>query len=250
MTSTVIIDDEAHCVQRLRDMLAACCSESIALIGTFASADEGIRGITELQPQLVFLDVQMPGKSGFDMLKSLQQINFRIIFTTAYEKYALQAFKFSALDYLLKPVDPDELFTAVNKASTANPRADESGKMEVLLHNLLQVHDQSKKISVPTSEGFIFLRMSDIIRCQASINYTTIFLKGKRKLMVAKTLKEFEDMLGQYNFFRVHNSHLVNLICIESYQKGKGGSLVMSDGAEIEVSVRRKDTLLKRLKQM
>jgi two-component system LytT family response regulator len=250
MTSTVIIDDEAHCVQRLRDMLAACCSEKIALIGTFASADEGIRGITELQPQLVFLDVQMPGKSGFDMLKSLHQINFRIIFTTAYEKYALQAFKFSALDYLLKPVDPVELFTAVNKASTANPRADETGKMEVLLHNLLQIHDQSKKISVPTTDGFIFLRVSDIIRCQANINYTTIFLKGKRKLMVAKTLKEFEEMLGQYNFFRVHNSHLVNLICIESYQKGKGGSLVMSDGAEIEVSVRRKDTLLKRLKQM
>jgi two-component system LytT family response regulator len=248
MISAVIIDDEEHCIRRLTGLLAEHCGERVSVLGSFRSADDGMLGIQRLSPQLVFLDVQMPGKSGFDMLKSLGNIHFDVIFTTAYEKYALNAFKFSAMDFLLKPIEREELVPAIEKFSKRRPYLEEAGKMDVLLHNLTQSRDKSKRISIPTISGFAFVRVADIIRCESSINYTTVILRDKQKITVAKTLKEFEQLLAEHDFFRVHNSHLVNLDYIESYHKGKGGWLVMSDGSKIEVSVRRKDALLKRLK--
>jgi two-component system LytT family response regulator len=250
MINAVIIDDEEHCVRRLTGLLADHCRERISVLGAFHSAEDGMQGIKRLHPQLVFLDVQMPGKSGFDLLTSLDDIDFDVIFTTAYEKYALNAFKFSALDFLLKPIEPDELVPAVEKFSKRRPHGEEAGKMDVLLHNLSQTRDKSKRISIPTISGYAFVRVSDIVRCQSSINYTTLILKDRQNMTVAKTLKEFEELLTGQDFFRVHNSHLVNLDYIESYRKGKGGSVIMSDGSEIEVSVRRKDALLKRLKNI
>ncbi|HSV10304.1 MAG TPA: LytTR family DNA-binding domain-containing protein [Hanamia sp.] len=246
MINAIIIDDEAHCVSQLCSFLHEYCEENLQVAGTFQSVKEGITGILKLQPDLVFLDVQMDDKTGFDLLKEIPEINFEIIFTTAYEKYAVQAFKFSAIDYLLKPVDADDLVSAVNKVIKKISGSDISQKINALFHNL-QNHQSSKKISIPTLDGLIFLDTNDIIRCQSHINYSILFLKDKQKITVAKTLKEFEELLSDYNFYRVHNSHLINLAYIKKYNKGKGGSIFMSDHSEVEVSSRRKEGLLKRL---
>jgi two-component system LytT family response regulator len=252
MIKAVIIDDEQHCIDRLTRLVVQHCAGTVKLSGSFSTIEEGIKGIKLLQPQLVFLDVQIHDKTGFDLLQSLNERNFDIIFTTAFEKYAVQAFRFSAIDYLLKPVEAEELVQAVSKLSQKKHPDDISRKVEVLLENIdqLKQYTPPKKIVVPTISGFELLPVIDIIRCQSDINYTTIFIKDKQKLVVAKTLKEFEEMLEPYNFFRVHNSHLVNLVYVRSYQKGKGGSVVMADGTEIEVSTRRKDDFLKKLTEV
>ncbi len=172
---------------------------------------------------------------------------FEVIFTTAYEKYAVQAFKFSAIDYLLKPVEPADLQAAVQKAIEKKSNSDTSKKIDVLLHN---VQGASKKICVPVINGFIFLQVSDIVHCQSEVNYTNIFLKDKQKILVSRTLKEFEELLTDYSFFRIHNSHLINLNYIKSYNRGKGGYVTMTDSTQIEVSTRRRDEFLKLLTRM
>jgi len=246
MLKAVIIDDEPHCINRLSEMLADYCSDKVQLLDSFSSVKEGITGILKLHPDVVFLDVQMNDKTGFDLLNELSEINFEVIFTTAYEKYAVQAFKFSAIDYLLKPVDADDVVAAVNKVTKKISGNDISQKIDTLFHNL-QNNQASKRISIATVDGISFVEINDIIRCQGQINYTVIFLKDKQKITVAKTLKEFEELLSDHNFYRVHNSHLVNLACIKKYHKGKGGTISMIDHSEIEVSSRRKEGLLARL---
>lgn len=190
------------------------------------------------------MDVQLDEGTGFDLLKKLEDIKFDIIFTTAWEKYAIQAFKFSALDYLLKPVDADDLKQAISRLVEKNPKIDTTQKLETLLGNF---YGSGKRICVPVVNGLVVLKVEDIVRCESAINYTTLFLKDKQKLTVAKILKEFEEMLVDYNFFRVHNSHLINLAYVKSYNKGKGGFVTMMDGTDIEVSTRRKDDFLKKL---
>ncbi|MEP7319074.1 MAG: LytTR family DNA-binding domain-containing protein [Panacibacter sp.] len=250
MIRTIIVDDEQHCIDRLSGLLAQHCSSTIHLMDVFKTVEDGLNAIKKLQPDLVFLDVQIHDKTGFDLLKQLDEINFEVIFTTAHEKYAVQAFKFSAIDFLLKPVDADDLKQSVSKLTEKISKEESSKKMEVLFHNLKNMQGVSKRICVPVMTGLVFLQVNDIIRCESDINYTTIFLKDKQKLLVAKTLKEFEEMLTDYQFFRVHNSHLINLSYVKSYNKGKGGSVSMTDNSEIEVSTRRKDEFLKKLTEM
>ncbi|MBV9960933.1 MAG: response regulator transcription factor [Parafilimonas sp.] len=247
MIRAIIIDDEQHCIDRLLKLVETYSRGNIELLGAFHSVEEGLKAINQLKPQLVFLDVEINDKTGFDLLQQLSEINFEVIFTTAYDKYAVKAFKFSAIDYLLKPVDADDLNSAIIKITEKFSQKDITQKFDALFHNLKNIQSASKKICVPVLSGFVFIQTSDIIRCQSEINYTTLFLKDKQKLLVAKTLKEFEEMLSDYNFYRVHNSHLVNLAYIKSYNKGKGGSVTMDDGSEIEVSTRRKDEFLKKL---
>lgn len=250
MITAIIIDDEQHCIDRLSNLLDKDFAKDIELLGNFSTIEEGIQGIKKMRPELVFLDVQINDKTGFDLLKQIDKINFEVIFTTAFEKYAVQAFKFSALDYLLKPVDADDLKQAITKLKEKISHTETSNKFDVLFHNLKNVQGSSKKICVPVINGLVVLQVSDIIRCQSDVNYTTIFMKDKQKLMVAKTLKEFEEMLAEYNFFRVHNSHLINLNYIKSYNKGKGGFITMIDNSSIEVSTRRKDEFLKKLMEV
>jgi two-component system LytT family response regulator len=250
MIRTIIIDDEQHCIDRLAGLLSEHCKYSVNLIGAFHTVDDGLKAIEELQPELVFLDVQIGSDTGFNLLQRLKKISFEVIFSTAYDKYAVNAFKFSALDYLLKPVDPDDLQQAVEKFRNKNANHEMEKKFETLFHNLKTTTSASKKISVATISGFEFINVSDILRCQSDVNYTTIFMKDKKQLMVAKTLKEFEELLTEYNFFRVHNSHLINLAYIKSYAKGKGGYVKMNDDSEIEVSTRRKEDFLKKLAEI
>jgi len=244
MIRAIIIDDEQHCSDRLASLLHQYHPSVIKVEGSFLSVKEGLKAIHDLHPELIFLDVQLGDQNGFDLLKQLHEINFEIIFTTAYDKYAVQAFKFSAVDYLLKPVDKDDLKMAIGRLSDKMDKKYASDKIEALIHNLSAA---SKRIGVPVMTGLVFIQVADIIRCQSDVNYTTLYLRDGQKLVVAKTLKEFEDLLDDYNFFRVHNSHLVNLVYIKNYNKGKGGFITMTDHSTVEVSTRRKEDFMKKL---
>ena len=247
MIKAIIIDDEQHCIDRLRYLLQEHAM-NVTVTGCFQSAEQGWQGIQQLQPDLVFLDVQLGDKTGFELLGRLTQVPFDIIFTTAFDKYAVQAFKFSALDYLLKPIETDELKQAIQKLSDKLDKTNIAAKMQVLLENLKNNQDKPKRICVPVVSGLIFLNISDIIRCQSSSNYTTLYLTGQQApLLVAKTLKEFEDMLTEYDFFRIHHSHLINLAYVKSYHKRDGGYITLTDNTEVEVATRRREDLLKKL---
>lgn len=247
MTKAIIVDDEQHCIDRLANLLKNYCGDSIELCGSFHSVEEGLKAVNSIKPNLVFLDVEIKDRTGFDFLKHLPEINFEVIFTTAYDKYAVQAFKFSAIDYLLKPIDAEDLQAAVKKLNEKISQKDLAQKFDTLFYNLKNIQNPSKRICVPVLTGFVFIQTDDIIRCKSNVNYTTLFLKDKQKLLVAKTLKEFEELLKEYNFYRIHNSHLINLACIKTYHKGKGGTVTMLDGTEVEVSTRRKDEFLKKI---
>lgn len=244
MIRAIIIDDEQHCSDRLNSLLSQDHASVIKMEGSFKTVEDGQKAIQLLRPDLVFLDVQLQEKTGFDLLKQLYEINFEIIFTTAYEKYAVQAFKFSAIDYLLKPVDKEDLEAAIGRLSDKIHKTNASKKIDTLIHNL---NGASKRICVPVMTGLAFIQVSDIIRCQSDVNYTTLYLRDRQKLVVAKTLKEFEELLADYNFFRVHNSHLINLAYIKNYNKGKGGTITMTDQSTVDVSTRRKEEFLKKL---
>ncbi|MBC7826877.1 MAG: response regulator transcription factor [Chitinophagaceae bacterium] len=250
MIRAIIIDDEKHCIERLSDLLKENFANQVHLMESFNTVEDGIKAIEKLRPDLVFLDVQIHNKTGFDLLRHFDKIFFRVIFTTAFDKYAVQAFRFSAADYLLKPVDPEELKQAVGKLSLGTGTNTVSDTVLHLLNNIRETQIASKKIGIPVITGLVFIQVSEIIRCQSDINYTTFFLKDKQKLLVAKTLKEYEEILNDYHFFRVHNSHLINLAYIKSYHKGKGGSVTMTDGSEIEISTRRKDDFLKKMAEL
>lgn len=250
MIKALIIDDEEHCIEVLENLLAANEGNLVEVSGRAKTVRDGIESIARLEPDLVFLDMQIGEKTGFDLLRALPEINFEIIFTTAFEKFALQAIKFSALDYLLKPIDGDELNTAIMKLLNKKSKIKTADKIDLLLQNTQKSDELFKKIIVPTFSGFEFMDIRDIIRCESESNYTTIYVKDKQKIVVSKTLKDFEEMLRDYHFFRVHNSHLINLDYIRRYRKGKGGSVILMDGTEIDVSTRRKDDFLKKLAEL
>ncbi|MEZ5039899.1 MAG: LytTR family DNA-binding domain-containing protein [Saprospiraceae bacterium] len=239
----LIVDDEANNRENLRLALAAYCQE-VEVAGEADSALKAIDLIKIHQPELVFLDIAMPLGSGFDLLESLPEVNFEIIFVTAYDQYAIRAIKFAAVDYLLKPIDVLELKKAVTKVMSKQLKKQKKTHLEVLLNNLQQ---QEKKIALPQSDHIEFVPVHTIIRCLGDRNYTHFFLKDGRKLLVSRTLKEFVELLEESNFFRVHQSHLVNMECIQKYSKRDGGLLVMIDKAQIPVARARKEELLTRL---
>jgi two-component system LytT family response regulator len=248
MFKAVIIDDELHCIERLKTLLTLYCNESIDLHGSYRTMQEGVAAVEKLQPDALFLDVELNGNTGFDLIRKCQKRDFEVIFTTAYNKYAVEAFRFSAVDYLLKPVDPDDLKEAVGKLKKKTPE-EQMKRMDTLFYNIRNIAAEKKRIVVPTMQGLEFLQVNDIVRLESNVNYTSIFLKGRQKIVVAKSLKEFEELLKDLNFFRVHNCHLINLNYIKSYKKGKGGIIVMADQSEIEVSIRRKEEFLRRLSE-
>ena len=245
MINAIIIDDEQHCIDRLSGLLREYCSDAVELAGVYSSVADGLAALRRQPPDLVFLDVMIQDETGFDLLQQLPVIPFDIIFTTAFEKYAVQAFKFSAIDYLLKPIDPADLRQAVDKLARKKERKEWPDKLDTLLHNLKTIEGNSKRIGIPTINGFTFLQVNDIIRCQSEINYTTLFLKDKQKITVAKTLKEFEEILPEDVFFRAHHSHIINLNYIKRYIKGDGGQIELQNGNYVDVSRRKKDEFLK-----
>lgn len=239
MLRTVIIDDESKARNALKNLLEKHC-RPIEVVGEADCVKAGKALIESLEPDVVFLDVQMPDGTGFDLLEQLEEVNFKIIFASAFDKFAIQAFKFSAVDYLLKPVETEELVKACSRLEEGKQYSEINKKLEVLLSN----RNSFDKIALPSLEGITFVRIKEIIRCESDNNYTNIFLLNGQRIIVSKTLKEYDEMLTPFNFFRIHKSHLINIGFLQKYKKGEGGYVVMEDGAELEVSRRRKEDFL------
>ena len=244
MIKSIIIDDELHCLESLSLLLKDYCPE-VQLIEQCRSAKKGLEAIMKFKPDLVFLDIEMPLMNGFELLEQLPAISFAIIFTTSYDQYAIKAIRFSALDYLLKPIDPKELIIAVKKVQEERhlPMAEQ---FQMLLKHVQGKGNGFNKIAVPTAEGFELIPADQILYCDANDNYTHFLLKNKNKIIACRTLKEIEEQLIDFPFFvRVHNSYMVNLNEVTKYVRGEGGHLIMSDGSSVSVSRSRKETLLK-----
>ncbi len=244
MIKAILIDDEMHCLKTLGMLLGEYCA-NVQVLEKCNDAATGLKAIELHKPDLVFLDIEMPEMNGFEMLEHLPQINFAVIFTTGYDQYAIKAFHFSALDYLLKPIEPKELIDAVKKVEEQHhlPMPEQ---FEMLLKKIGGVNSGFTKIAVPTAEGFELISATDVIYFEAESNYTHIFLKNKNKIIACRTLKKIEEQIQDYNFFvRVHNSYMVNLNEVVRYVRGEGGYLIMSDNSSINVSRNRKDALLK-----
>jgi len=205
---------------------------------------EGIDIIEKQKPDVVFLDIQMPDGSGFKLLESINEINFDVIFTTAYDQFAIKAIKFSALDYLLKPIFPEDLIKAVKKAEVKKEGQDSRENIDVLLENIKMPLSESPKIVLSTSDKINVVKVKDIVRCESDNYYTFFHFKNGERLLKSKTLKENEELLKDHNFIRPHKSHLVNVLFIESYLKQDGGYIILTDGSKIPVSRRKKEKII------
>ena len=244
MINAILIDDEAHCLDTLSILLSEYCPQ-VKVIQTCRSAKAGIEAIEKLNADVVFLDIQMPGMTGIQLLEQLGQISFAAIFTTSFDQYAIKAIHLSALDYLLKPIDPKELIAAVNKIGQKK-QFPQPEQFEMLFGRLQNNMATFRKIAIPTLEGFELIPADQIIFCEADDNYTELLLKDKRRIVASRTLKLIEDQLQDFPYFiRVHNSFIVNLNEVTKYVRGEGGYLVMSDGTTVNVSRSRKEALLK-----
>ena len=245
MITAIIVDDEPYSCESLVSLLERYCPEVKILDICYSGADALI-AINEQTPTLIFLDIEMPHMNGFEMLQKISSINFSIIFTTSYDQYALKAIRFSAIDYLLKPIDREELKKAVEKVKDRF-QIPVPQQLELLLQKFKQPSHPVNKIALPTMEGLQMIPIETIVSCESDDNYTNIKLKNGKKLLVTRSLKEIEESLEQHSFIRVHRSYLVNLNEIEKYIKGEGGYLVMSDGTSIDVARNKKEILLKKL---
>jgi two-component system LytT family response regulator len=243
----VIVEDESNARKALENMLDFYCHE-IEIAGWAESVNKASELINNVSPQLLFLDVQIKGGTSFDVLKKLEKKDVKIIFVTAYDQYAIRAIKLSAVDYLLKPLKPDELKKAVSKAVKALEDEEHLRlQFETTLENISNI-DKDKKIILNTNKSVYVIKISDLIRCESCENYTYVHVRGKNKIMISKTLKEFEEMLTSYGFFRVHQSHLVNMQFVDHYLKKGIGKVHLQTGDEIPVSTRKKDEFLRFLK--
>ncbi len=215
----------------------------IAIIGEADSVKTGIEAIEKLQPQVIFLDIHLTDGTGFDILEQVSGNKSHIIFITAHEQYALKAFKFSALDFLLKPVDPEELAKSIGKISMALQKNNSTEHIDLLLENIRRKVDNFKRIALSTSDGIHLFEISDIIRCESNDNYTQFFIKNHKPLLISKTLKEYEELLTEHGFERIHQSHLINLAYLKSYIKTDGGYVIMADNSNIPIAQRKRERL-------
>ena len=241
MLNAVVIDDDQSNLSAMSEKLGKHCPQ-VSIIALCESGEEGIKAIEGLKPDLVFLDIEMPVMNGFVMLQKLAYRDFGLIFVTAYDHYAIQAIRFSAIDYLVKPVDIDELKVAVDRAAEQKYKRTPAQQVD-LLFEYLQMK-QPRRIPIPTGEGLRFINMDDILYLEASNNYTYIFLRTPQKLLVSRTLKDFEELLPAETFVRIHHSHIINKFFIERYIRGDGGQVVMQNGTTLDVSKRKKSDFL------
>ena len=245
MIKAVIIDDEMHSVETLKWKLENYCPD-VEVLASFTDPVKGLDYLNNNPPELLFLDIEMPMLNGFDILEELGNVTFDVIFTTAYDEFGIQAIKFSALDYLLKPIQNQELRKAVDKFSHKTTPAVSSKQLEVLFNNIREEQKgRPGKIALSTKESIEFVEPGEIILCSSDSNYTMIYLADGRKKLISRTLKEFEDMLSPHNFFRSHHSHLVNLSHVREYVRSDGGYLIMTNKMQVPVSRSKRDELLK-----
>ncbi len=243
MIKTVIIDDDPGSRKAIFNILTNYCKE-VAVAGEAGDVASGYKIIKRLRPDAVFLDIEMPDGNGFDLLELFDTVDFHVIFITAHNQYAIKAFEYSAIDYILKPVDPEKLLKAIKKLKNLSPKKNQSDeRVRILLNNKNNV----SKIALPTRNGYRFVKVKDIVRCEAENNYTHFYLQTNEKILVTRTLKDYENILQDNFFVRVHQSHLINVDYVEQYIKGDGGTAIMSDGSEVEISRRKKELFLSKM---
>ena len=241
--TALIIDEELSSLQNLQQKLEGFCP-TVQVIAAAQKPEEALLLINHHRPDVIFLDIEMPKMSGFRMLEELKEIDFEIIFTTAYNHYAVEAIRIAAFDYLLKPIAIKDLQLAVERLNKKRTHQTKE-KIDVLKSSMSDKKTQEDKIAISTTEGLEFIPIKSILHIESSSNYSKIFFQNNRSLIVTKLLKDFEDMLVPYHFYRVHNSHLINLNYIQKYLRGNGGRVMMQDGTEIEVARRKKEEFLK-----
>jgi two-component system LytT family response regulator len=245
MISLIIVDDEPKARDTIRNILELSHLD-ISIKAEAGSVAEAFEMISENKPELLLLDINLPDGSGFDLLRKFDKINFKVIFITAFEEYAVRAFRYSALDYIMKPVKAAELTAAVERAGESIEKDQMSLKLNALLSNI----DKLKKIVLKTAESIHIIQVEDIIRCEADVNYTHFYLEGDKHMIVSKPLKDYADLLEPAGFFRTHQSHLINMEHILRYDRSDGGCLVMDDESCVPVSSRKKETLFRIFEQM
>jgi two-component system LytT family response regulator len=244
MLKAIIVDDEAKARENLQ-LLLQDFVKGVEVVSLCQNITEAVEAVAIHSPQIVFLDIQLQRETGFDLLTKLKEINFEVIFTTAYTEYAIKAFKFSAIDYLLKPIDIEELKKAVAKVEKRVTN-NTASRLTELVQNLKRESSDNFKIALPTLEGLVFVNVKDILYCEASSNYTKIFTAND-KYLVSKTLKEYDELLSDHNFFRIHNSYLININAIKKYVKGEGGYVVLNNNISLDVSKRKKEAFLNKI---
>ncbi len=247
MHKVLIIDDENRTRQLIANMIDSFGFD-VQTIPEGENVESGIKAIEKHNPDIVFLDIQMPDGTGFDVLRSIEDKNFVVIFITAHEEFAIKAIKFSALDYLLKPVDPTELEAALKKAIAALQEESEGSQFEALQKNI-NPHEK-RRLVLKTQESVHVVDLDDIIRCEADRNYTSFFLTNNKKILVSKTLKEYETLLSGHHFLRVQQSHLININYVERYDKKNGGAVVMKDGSEVPLSSAKREVFFQTLENL
>lgn len=249
MINIAIIDDEASIISNIAKIIKISCYKA-EIIGTASSVKEGIALLNSIQPDLLLLDIMLKDGTGFELLEQVPNHSFKLIFVTAHHDFALKAFKFSALDYIVKPVIPDELLQAIDKAAKMNELENISLQMKVLAENMRKISQVPGKIVLKTTETIHVVEICNISRCESDGNYTVFYFTDGSKMMISKTLKEYESILKDNRFIRVHHSHLVNIINIDKYEKGGGGYLKMKDGSIVPVAIRKKEALMHILEEL
>ncbi len=249
MLNTILIDDEKNALDVLEMQVQQFCTD-INIVAKCEGGVNGIAAIKKLNPDLIFLDIEMPHKNGFDVLTETNQCTYDVIFTTAYNQFAIKAFKFSAVDYLLKPIDIVELQAAIEKVRNKNGNTRLDDKIKLLFQQLQTQQKHTHKIALPTGDGMQFLEPDEIMRCESDSNYTHIFLANGKKITLAKTLKEVEENIEGNPFFRVHQSHLINMNHINKYFKGDSAYIIMNDGTQIAISRNKKEVFLESFRKI
>lgn len=253
MIKAILIDDDKNLREGMKGLLTRF-APSIKIIGEADSVATGIEVMDTLEPQVVFLDIQLNDGTGFDILEKLAErnkaIKSNVVFITAHEQYAIKAFRFSALDFLLKPVDPEELQKVIEKIEAVLEKKNDYSHIDLLLENIRKNVDNFKRIALSTSDGIHLFDISDIIRCESTDNYTKFYIRNNKPVLISKTLKEYEELLKEHNFERIYQSHLINLKYLKSYIKKDGGYVVMTDDSRLPISQRKRERLQEVLKSM
>ncbi len=243
----IILDDEPKNVQLLKKMLATHCPQ-VQVLATESNAAKGLVLIRELQPQLLLLDIEMPHINGFEMLKQLEPVNFEVVFVTAYSHYAIEAFEHHAIGYLTKPINTEKLIAVVQAASERVEQKSFSKNLFTLIESSAKPAPV-QKIPLSTTNGLVFVKIADIMYCESSGNYTSFYLNDGKKIMVSRQLGEYEKLLPETEFTRVHDKYIINLSYIKEYLKGSGGDVVLENGKELPVASRRKEDFLSRFEK-
>lgn len=253
MITALLIDDDSNLRNGMKGLLSMYAPD-ISILGEADSVKSGIKAIEEHQPDVVFLDIQLGDGTGFDILEQIMlkqgSINTHVVFITAHEEYAVKAFRFSALDYLLKPVDPEDLNAVIEKIKKVLANNETFAHIDLLLENISKKVDKFKRIALSTAEGIHLFEVSDIIRLESQDNYTKFYIQNNKPVLISKTLKEYEDLLSEQGFERIHQSHLINLAYLKSYIKKDGGYAVMADGSHLPISQRKKERLQELLRSL